>query len=170
MPDSRNQRTAPSAAWESFRRHTRATFNSGQPRSEATPKISIRGKGHMKLIFTALIALCTVAATFADERQVWPCLGRSHNYKVVDGQLVDLGPAPTMTPTPSPTPAQPTIIIDNNIINATPTPTRPRRLLRLPRNSRVARYQSNRGTSSSIYGRTIATTTPSGLLPSRKTD
>jgi hypothetical protein len=119
----------------------------------------------MKLIFTALIALCTVAATFADEGKFGPAWVEGHNYKVVDGRLVDLGPAPTMTPTPapppSPTPAQSTIIINNNIMNATPAP--------VPALA-SARYQSNLGTSSSMYGRTIATTTPSGLLPSRKTD
>jgi hypothetical protein len=31
MPDSGDQRIAPSAAWESFRRHSRATFYSGPP-------------------------------------------------------------------------------------------------------------------------------------------
>jgi hypothetical protein len=89
MPDSRNQRTAPTVAWESFRRHARAIFNSGQPRSEDRPKISTRRKGHMKLIFTALIALCTVAATFADEGKFGPAWVEGHNYKVVDGQLVE---------------------------------------------------------------------------------
>jgi hypothetical protein len=41
MPDSRNQRTAPSAASESFRRHARATFYSGQPRSEDNPNAAV---------------------------------------------------------------------------------------------------------------------------------
>src|SRR6516225_3011800 len=78
----------------------------------------------MKLIFTGLITLCTVAAAFADEGKFGPAWVEGHNYKVVDGQLVDLGPAPTLapTPTPSPTPAQPTIIINNNVINSTPAP------------------------------------------------
>jgi len=84
----------------------------------------------MKLVFTGLIALCTVAATFAEEGKFGPAWVEGHNYKVVDGQLVDLGSAPTPTPTPiptptaapSPTPAQPTIIINNNVINATPAP------------------------------------------------
>jgi hypothetical protein len=80
----------------------------------------------MKPIFTGLIALCTVAATFAAEGQFGPAWVEGHNYKVVDGQLVDLGPAPTSTPTPAPTPsstpAQPTIVINNNIINSTPAP------------------------------------------------
>jgi hypothetical protein len=31
ISESRNQRIAASAAWESFRRHARATFNSGKP-------------------------------------------------------------------------------------------------------------------------------------------
>ena len=80
----------------------------------------------MKLVFTGLIALCTVAATFAEKGKFGPAWVEGHNYKVVDGQLVDLGPAPTPTPTPmltpSPTPAQPTIIINNNVINSTPAP------------------------------------------------
>jgi hypothetical protein len=76
----------------------------------------------MKLIFTGLIALCTVAATLADEGNFGPAWVEGHNYKMVDGQLVDLGPAPTLAPTPSPTPAQPTIIINNNVINSTPAP------------------------------------------------
>jgi hypothetical protein len=80
----------------------------------------------MKLIFTGLIALCTVAATFADEGKFGPAWVEGHNYKVVDGQLVDLGsaqkPTPTPASTPSPTPAQPTIVINNNIINSTPAP------------------------------------------------
>src|SRR5689334_8010256 len=75
-------------------------------------KISTRGKGHMKLILTGLVALCTVAATFADEAKFGPGWVEGHNYKVVDGQLVDLGPAPAPASTsasmPSPTPAQPT--------------------------------------------------------------
>jgi hypothetical protein len=41
MPDSRNQRTAPSAASESFRRHARATFYSGQPSSEDNPNADV---------------------------------------------------------------------------------------------------------------------------------
>jgi hypothetical protein len=67
MTDSGNRRIAAGVAWKSFRRHARATFYSDQPTSEDRPKIPTGGKGHMKLIFTALIALCTVAATFADE-------------------------------------------------------------------------------------------------------
>jgi hypothetical protein len=74
----------------------------------------------MKLIFTALIALCTVAATFADEGKFGPAWVEGHNYKVVDGQLVDLGPAPTLMS--SPTPAQPTIIINNNVTIPAPAP------------------------------------------------
>jgi hypothetical protein len=58
----------------------------------------------MKLIFTALIALCTVATTFADEGKFSPAWLEGHNYKVVEAQLVDLGPAPTMTPMPWPSP------------------------------------------------------------------
>jgi hypothetical protein len=33
----------------------------------------------MKLIFTALIALCTVAATFADEGKFGPAWAEGHN-------------------------------------------------------------------------------------------
>ena len=59
----------------------------------------------MKLVFTGLIGLCPVAATFfADEGKFGPAWVEGHNYKVVDGQLVDLGPAPTPAPTPNPTP------------------------------------------------------------------
>jgi hypothetical protein len=80
----------------------------------------------MKLIFTALIALCTVAATFGDEGKFGAAWVEGHNYKVVDGQLIDLGPAATPPPrlaaTPSTTPAQPTIVINNNIINSAPAP------------------------------------------------
>jgi hypothetical protein len=47
----------------------------------------------MKLLFTGLIALSTVAATFADEGKFGPTWVEGHNYNVVDGQLVDLGPA-----------------------------------------------------------------------------
>ena len=99
MPDSGNQRIAPSDAQESFRRHSQATFYSGQPMSEDHPKISTTRKGHMKLIFTGLIALSTVAVTFADEGKFGPAWVEGHNYKVVDGQLVDLGPSATPTPT-----------------------------------------------------------------------
>jgi hypothetical protein len=67
MPDSDNQPIAAGAAWKSFPRQARATFYSSQPTPEDHPKISTRGTGHMKLIFTGLIALCTVAATFAEE-------------------------------------------------------------------------------------------------------
>ena len=88
----------------------------------------------MKLLFTALFALCTVAATFADEGKFGPAWVEGHNYKVADGQLVDLGPAPTPTPapastsapasTPSPISVQPTIVINNNnnVVNSTPPP------------------------------------------------
>jgi hypothetical protein len=78
----------------------------------------------MKLLFTALITLCTVASTFADEGKFGPAWVEGHNYKVVDGQLVDLGPAPSPASTPSPTPVQPTIIINNNnnVVNSTPPP------------------------------------------------
>jgi hypothetical protein len=55
----------------------------------------------MKLIFTGLIALCTVAATFADEGKFGPAWVECHNYKVVDGRLVDFGPDSTPAPTPS---------------------------------------------------------------------
>jgi hypothetical protein len=72
--------------------------------SENRPKNSNSGKGHMKLIFTALIALSTVATTFADEGKFSPAWVEGHNYKVVEAQLVDLGPAPTMTPMPWPSP------------------------------------------------------------------
>jgi hypothetical protein len=41
----------------------------------------------MKLIFTAVIALCTVAATFADEGKFGPAWVEAHNYKVPHGQL-----------------------------------------------------------------------------------
>src|SRR5260221_134848 len=105
MPDSGHRRIAASAARESLRRHARATFYSGQlPRRRTTPKSSTHGKGHMKLIFTGLFALCTIAAAFADENKFGPAWVEGHNYKVVDGQLVDLGPAPIPTPTPPPTP------------------------------------------------------------------
>jgi hypothetical protein len=43
-------------AQQSSLRNARGTFYSGQPKSENHPKISIHGKGHMKLIFTGLIA------------------------------------------------------------------------------------------------------------------
>jgi hypothetical protein len=76
----------------------------------------------MKLIFTGLIALCTVTATFANEGMFGPTWIEGHNYKVVDGQLVDLGPTPAPTPTPTPTPVQPTIIINNNVMNSNPAP------------------------------------------------
>jgi hypothetical protein len=55
-----------------FRRYSRATFNSGQLTPENRPKIPTGGKAQMKLIFTGLIALCTVAATFADEGKFGP--------------------------------------------------------------------------------------------------
>jgi len=78
----------------------------------------------MKLIFTGLFAICTVAATFADENKFGPAWVEGHNYKVVDGQLLDLGsaPIPAPTPTPSPPSAQPTIIINNNIVNSPSAP------------------------------------------------
>ena len=52
------------------------------PGSEDHHKISIRGKGHMKLILTALIALCCVAATFADESKFGPAWVDGHSYTV----------------------------------------------------------------------------------------
>ena len=94
---SLNQRFAYRCNGSHFRRHAQATFNFGQPRSED------RGKGCTKLIFTALIALCTVAATCGDEGKFGRARVVGHNYKVVDGRLVDLGPAPTLTPMPSST-------------------------------------------------------------------
>jgi hypothetical protein len=71
---------------------------------ENRPKNPNSAKGHMKLILTALIALCTAATTFADEGKFGPAWVEGHNYKVVEGQLVDLGPAPAMTPMPWPSP------------------------------------------------------------------
>jgi hypothetical protein len=79
----------------------------------------------MKLIFTCLIALYTVPAVFALEADSPSDLVEGHGYKVVDGKLVDFGPAPAPTVTPSPTPAQPTIIINNNVVNSIPAPVPP---------------------------------------------
>jgi hypothetical protein len=50
----------------------------------------------MKLFLTALLALSTISVGFADTPII-----EGHSYKVVDGQLIDLGPAPTPTPTPA---------------------------------------------------------------------
>jgi hypothetical protein len=77
------------------------------------------------IILTGLIALSTVAA-YADNVPVTPVEG--HQYKVIDGQLVDVtAPAPTPTPAPAPTPvpapAQPTIVINNNVTTQTPQVT-----------------------------------------------
>jgi len=44
----------------------------------------------MKLIFTGLIALSTVAVTFADEGKFGPAWVEGRNYKVVDGQLASI--------------------------------------------------------------------------------
>src|SRR5262245_31274738 len=124
----------------------------------------------MKLIFTGLIALCTVTAAFADEGKFGPAWVEGHNYKVVDGQLVDLGPAPAPTPTPtltpSPTPAQPTIIINNNVINSTPAP------LPTPAPAQTAGYfdiSRTVGLHRRCMDALIATTTSRGLPLSRKT-
>lgn len=134
------------------------------------PKIPTRGQGHMKLIFTALFALCTVAATFADEGKFGPAWVEGHNYKVVDGQLVDLGPAPTPTPRLRRRLRQ--LRLSRRLSLITTSQIRPRRRyqFRLQRNSRVVRYPSNRGTLSSMYGRTTAATTPHTLPLLRKTD
>lgn len=77
------------------------------------------------IILTGLIALSTVAA-YADNVLVTPVEG--HQYKVIDGQLVDVtAPAPTPTPAPASTPApplaQPTIVINNNVTTQTPQVT-----------------------------------------------
>ena len=73
------------------------------------------------IILTGLIALSTVAA-YADNVLVTPVEG--HQYKVVDGQLVDVtAPAPTPTPAPAPAPSQPTIVINNNVTTQTPQVT-----------------------------------------------
>ena len=77
-------------------------------------------------ILTGLIAFSTVAA-YADNVPVTPVEG--HQYKVLDGQLVDVTPTlvPTPTPapasTPAPAPAQTTIVINNNVTTQTPQVT-----------------------------------------------
>jgi hypothetical protein len=70
------------------------------------------------IILTGLIALSTVAA-YADNVPVTPVEG--HQYKVVDGQLVDVSPTPVPTPTPV------TVIINNNnsVTTTTQQPTAP---------------------------------------------
>ena len=67
MPDSGNQRIAAIAAWEAVRRNQEHFLLRSALGRRTTRKSQPRGKRHMKAIFTGLIALCTVAATFAEE-------------------------------------------------------------------------------------------------------
>jgi hypothetical protein len=86
----------PTVQWESFPRHAQATFNFGQPRSES------RGKECTKTDFyRANRTSLTDAATFGDEGKLGHARVEVINHKVFDGQLVDLGPAPTRTSMPS---------------------------------------------------------------------
>ena len=79
---------------------------------------------HTKTFLTGVIAFSALSASFA-EGNFGPAWVEGHNYKVVDGQLVDLGPSstPTPTPSPTPTPAPSPTPLQTPQINITVSPT-----------------------------------------------
>jgi hypothetical protein len=79
---------------------------------------------HTKIFLTGVIAFSTLSASLA-EGNFGPAWVEGHNYKVVDGQLVDLGPSatPTPTPSPTPTPAPSPTPLQTPQINITVSPT-----------------------------------------------